>query len=77
MDPYIGEIVLVAFGYAPLHWSTCEGQVMQISQYTALFSLIGTTYGGDGISTFQLPNLTGPTGMIYIIAIMGLYPIRD
>jgi microcystin-dependent protein len=77
MDPYLGEILLVAFGYAPAGWSTCAGQVMQINQNQALFALIGSTYGGDGISTFRLPMLTAPTGMTYIIAIQGVFPTRD
>jgi microcystin-dependent protein len=56
-DPFLGEIALVSFGFAPVGWALCNGQIMQISQNTALFSLIGTTYGGDGVRTFALPNL--------------------
>jgi microcystin-dependent protein len=59
MDPLIGEIKLFAGSFAPDGWFTCEGQTLSISQYTALFSLIGTTYGGDGMSTFKLPDLRG------------------
>ena len=59
MEPYIGQIQPFAFGFAPKGWSTCEGQLLPISQYTALFSLIGTTYGGDGRTTFALPDLRG------------------
>jgi microcystin-dependent protein len=55
--PWIGEIALVAFNFAPVGWAMCNGQILQISQNTALFSLLGTTYGGDGIRTFALPNL--------------------
>jgi microcystin-dependent protein len=57
MDPFVAEIRIVAFNFAPKGWATCEGQLMPISQNTALFSLLGTTYGGDGQSTFALPNM--------------------
>ncbi len=56
-DPWIGEIALVAFNFAPQGWALCNGQLLSIAQNTALFSLLGTTYGGDGITTFALPNL--------------------
>jgi microcystin-dependent protein len=59
MDPILGEIKLFAGSFAPQGWFTCEGQTLSISQYTALFSLLGTTYGGDGTSTFKLPDLRG------------------
>jgi microcystin-dependent protein len=59
MDPILGEIKLFAGNFAPKGWYTCEGQTLSISQNTALFSLLGTTYGGDGISTFKLPDLRG------------------
>jgi microcystin-dependent protein len=55
--PCIGEIALVAFNFAPVGWAMCNGQLLQISQNTALFSLLGTTYGRGGINTFALPNL--------------------
>ena len=55
--PYVGEIRMVAFGFAPFDWFLCNGQLLQISQFETLFQLIGTTYGGDGQSTFALPNL--------------------
>ncbi len=57
MDPFVGQITTVAFNFAPVGWAVCNGQLLPISQYAALFSLIGTTYGGDGVSTFALPNL--------------------
>ncbi len=57
--PYLSEIKMVSFGYAPKGWLLCNGQVLPINQYQALFALVGTTYGGNGISTFQLPNLQG------------------
>lgn len=57
MDPFLGEIKLVAFNYAPRGWAFCNGQLLAVTQNTALFSLLGTTYGGDGRTTFALPNL--------------------
>ena len=77
MDPYLGEILLVAFGFAPKGWYKCEGQYLAINQNQALFSLLGTAYGGDGMSTFRLPTMTAPTGMNYIICVQGSYPSRD
>ncbi len=56
-EPYIGEVRMVAFNYAPRGWALCNGQSMPISQNPALYDLIGTTYGGDGQSSFALPNL--------------------
>lgn len=60
-QPYLGEIRLTAFNFAPVGWFLCQGQIVSIAQYSALYSLIGTTYGGDGISTFALPDLRGRT----------------
>src|SRR3954447_3200221 len=57
MDPYIGELRLMGFNFAPRGWATCDGQVLSISQYTALFSILGTTYRGNGTTNFQLPDL--------------------
>ena len=56
-DQYLGEIRMVGFNFAPAGWALCNGQTLPINQNQALFSLLGTTYGGDGITTFQLPNL--------------------
>ncbi len=58
-DPFVGEIRAVGFNFAPTGWALCNGQLLPISQNTALFSLLGTYYGGDGRSTFALPDLTG------------------
>jgi microcystin-dependent protein len=58
-DPFIAEIRIFGFNFAPTGWATCDGQLLPISQNTALFSLMGTFYGGDGKSTFALPNLAG------------------
>src|ERR1700687_2787985 len=56
-QPYVGEIRMVAGNFAPAGWMFCEGQLLPISEYETLFNLIGTTYGGDGQSTFALPDL--------------------
>ncbi|MBP6181427.1 tail fiber protein [Flavobacterium sp.] len=56
-EPFIGEIKIFGFNFAPISYATCAGQILSIAQNTALFSLIGTTYGGNGIQTFGLPNL--------------------
>ena len=56
-QPFLGEIEAFAFNFAPRGWLQCNGQILPIQQYTALFSLLGTTYGGNGIQTFALPNL--------------------
>jgi microcystin-dependent protein len=58
-DPYVGEIRTVGFNFAPYGWAMCSGQIIPIAQNTALFSLIGTLYGGNGTTTFALPNLNG------------------
>ena len=58
-DPFIGEIRMVGFNFAPQNWAFCDGSTMSISQNEALFTLIGTTYGGDGEQTFNLPDLRG------------------
>src|SRR5215510_11231593 len=58
-EPFVGEITIFAFNFAPKGWALCQGQLLPISQNTALFSLLGTMYGGDGKSTFALPNLQG------------------
>ena len=58
-EPYLGEINLFPIGFTPKGWAPCEGQLMQINTNQALFALLGTTYGGNGSSTFALPNLRG------------------
>ncbi|GAA4875125.1 phage tail protein [Ferrimonas pelagia] len=58
-DPYLGEIRMFAGTFAPLHWAFCNGQLIAISENQALFSLLGTTYGGDGRSSFGLPDMRG------------------
>ena len=80
MEPFLGQIQLLPYNYAPRGWNFCEGQLLRISENTALFSLIGTMYGGDGRTTFALPNLKGKEpapNMRYCIAMQGVYPSRD
>ena len=77
--PFLGSVMLVAFNFAPVGWAFCNGQVLSINQNTALFSLLGVTYGGDGITNFALPNLNAgalQSGLNYIIALNGIYPSR-
>ena len=63
MDPFVAEIRIFPFNFAPTGWAFCDGQLLPISQNTALFSLLGTTYGGDGQSNFALPNMQGNAPM--------------
>ena len=63
MDPYVAEIRIFPFNFAPKGWAFCDGQILPLSQNTALFSLLGTTYGGDGKSNFALPNMQGNAPM--------------
>lgn len=72
-DPYIGEIMWVAFNFCPRGWANADGQILPISEYTALFSLLGTTYGGDGRTTFGLPDLRGRT-LLHVGTGPGLSP---
>jgi microcystin-dependent protein len=60
-DPFLAEVRVVGFNFAPRGYATCDGQLLPISQNSALFSLLGTTYGGDGRTTFALPDLRGRT----------------
>jgi microcystin-dependent protein len=62
-DPFVAEIRIFPFNFAPKGWAFCDGQLLPLSQNTALFSLLGTTYGGDGRSNFALPNLQGSAPM--------------
>lgn len=64
-EPFIGEIKIVGFNFPPRGWAGCDGTLLAISQHTALFSLLGTTYGGDGRTTFALPDLRGRLPMHY------------
>lgn len=78
--PFVGSVALVAFNFAPVGWAFCNGQLLPINQNTALFSLLGTTYGGDGVTNFALPKLNAgalQSGLNYIIALNGIYPSRN
>lgn len=59
MDPFLGEIKMFGFGWNPMNWALCDGKLIPVAQYTALFSLLGDTFGGDGRNTFALPDLQG------------------
>ena len=83
MDATIGEIRLFAGDYAPEGWLFCNGQVLEIGMYYALYGIIGANYGGDDENTFALPSMTplkeadgGATPIQYIIATQGYYPSR-
>ena len=79
-DQFLGEVRAMPFHFVPADWAPCQGQLIPLSQNTALFSLLGTTYGGDGKNTFALPTLPplqGKCGELrYCIAIKGIYPPR-
>ncbi|HVG80773.1 MAG TPA: tail fiber protein [Methylomirabilota bacterium] len=79
-EQYIGEVRAMPFGFVPQGWAACSGQLLQPSSNAALFALLGYTYGGDGATTFALPNippLQGKQGSLqYCIAIQGLFPPR-
>jgi len=82
-DVLMGEIKLFAGGFPPVNWEYCQGQVLQIEANTALFSLLGTQFGGDGVTTFGLPSLApltpagaGAAPINYIICVNGIYPQR-
>ena len=80
-EAYVGEVRGFAFPNAPNGWMACDGRLLGIGGNTGLYSLLGTTYGGDGKSTFALPNITGSdpiTGQTlhYFIAVGGIFPPR-
>ncbi|MFC5863500.1 phage tail protein [Acidicapsa dinghuensis] len=80
MDEYMGVIKLFAFNYAPQNWMPCNGQTLPIAQYQALFSLLGTMYGGNGQTDFALPKLDASSiheGLQYCICYQGIYPSRQ
>ena len=79
MEPFIGQITLFAFDFAPRGWAPCQGQVLPISQNQALFALLGTNFGGDGRTTFALPDLRGKEPVPstqYCVALQGIFPSR-
>jgi microcystin-dependent protein len=80
MEPFLGMVALFPYTFVPSGWASCEGQLLPISQNAALFSLLGTTFGGNGQTTFALPDLRGKApldGLTYCIALQGIYPSRD
>ncbi len=80
METMLGEIELFPFTFVPRGWLLCNGQTLNIAQNQALYSLLGISYGGDGVTTFALPNLLGTEPVPntkYYIAIEGLYPMRN
>lgn len=80
MDILIGQVGLFPYDFAPTNWSPCDGQLLSITEHTALFSLLGTKFGGDGQSTFALPDLRGKEpapSLAYYIALNGVYPSRS
>lgn len=80
MDPFVGQIKLFPYDFQPRGWMACAGQLLSIQQNTALYSLIGTKFGGDGRTTFALPNLQGAEpqpGTLYYIALWGIFPSRS
>jgi len=84
MTPFLGQITIFAGNFAPRGWAFCEGQLLPVAQNDALFSLIGTSYGGDGRTSFGLPDyrgkeVTSKNGqkLRHIIALQGIYPSRS
>lgn len=72
MDPFIGEIRPFAFGYNPVDWVVCNGQLLSIQQWTALYSILGTQFGGDGKTTFGVPDLRGLVALSTGVSAMGI-----
>jgi microcystin-dependent protein len=79
MEYYLGQILLLPYNFTPEQLAPCDGQLLPINQNMALFSLIATTFGGDGQKTFALPNYQGlaPKGSQYFIALNGVFPQRS
>jgi microcystin-dependent protein len=82
-EPFIGEVMTVAFNFCPAGWLPLNGQLLPISQYQVLFDLLGKTYGGDGISTFALPTAKpiftadNHTTMLQCISLFGVFPSKN
>lgn len=80
MDNFLGEIRLFPYNFAPNGWAFCHGQLLDIGDNEALFQLIGTTFGGDGMTNFALPNLQGAEpipGTNYCISLFGIFPSQN
>jgi microcystin-dependent protein len=80
MDYLLGDILLLPYNFIPMGFMECDGRLLSVQQNQALFSLLGIIYGGDGQTTFGIPNLKGAEpvpGTHYCIATQGIYPMRD
>nr|SPS06256.1 conserved protein of unknown function [Candidatus Nitrotoga fabula] len=77
MEAYIGTILLFAGNFAPKGWAFCDGKLLNIQGNEAVFSIVGTQYGGDGMHNFALPNLPNVGDTRYIFCMEGIYPSRD
>ncbi len=77
MEANIGTICMFAGNFAPVNWMFCDGSLLKISTHQAMFSILGTVYGGDGVTTFGLPNLNGSDSPNQIICVQGFYPPRN
>lgn len=80
MDQFLGQIELFPYGFAPAHWTLCDGKLLSVSDNQALYTLLGTRFGGDGVSNFAVPDLRNAAiGSYnqYYIALQGLYPSRN
>jgi len=79
MNPFLGQIALFPYNFAPQGWAFCEGQLLPIANNSALFSLVGKLYGGNGVTDFALPDLRGnepSPNLHYCIALSGIFPSR-
>ena len=80
MDTFLGDIQLFPYGFTPEDWTLCNGQLLPVQQYDALYALLGNRFGGDGYTTFAVPNLQGAEpvqGTHYFIALRGIFPSRS
>jgi microcystin-dependent protein len=80
MEPFIGQIELFPYDFEPVDWTTCDGKLLQIANNTALYSLLGNRFGGDGRTTFAVPDLrkaSPNSNLRYCIALNGIYPSRS
>ena len=78
MEPYLGQIQLFPYNFEPSYWLLCDGRELKINDFTPLFALIGTTFGGDGSSTFCIPKLDAIENNVkYYIAVNGVFPSRS
>ena len=82
MNTFLGSLLLVPYNFAPAGWALCNGQVLQINQWQAVFALLGTNFGGNGTTEFALPNMPPVTDangnqLTWIICLQGVFPSRD